>query len=195
MAGELVGIFIKIESCHGFHTIDAVAHLHGVEIHFHDPLLAPNKFYQHREICLKTFPHPTVTWPQKHIFGGLLRYGAGAPLLSSAEGLKSGLVDFLKVETVVLQKACVFARHHRQGHVLADSVDTHPFVLYFWLTAVGHLLHHTNKHQRSVVHWQPLQYHHRRHGGNQKEDNRKRYPAKYASNDIHVFFEKLDVRN
>ena len=29
-------LFIEIESCHGFHAIDAVTHLHGVEIHFHN---------------------------------------------------------------------------------------------------------------------------------------------------------------
>ena len=49
--GEMV-----LRHCLG--SVDAVTHLYGVEIDFHDALLAPHEFDEEGEIGLETFAHP-----------------------------------------------------------------------------------------------------------------------------------------
>ena len=44
-------------------TIDGAAHLYGVEVDLHNALLAPQQFYQSREIDLETFSHPASSRP------------------------------------------------------------------------------------------------------------------------------------
>ena len=48
--GETVGGGVEVELCHRFHTVDAVAHFYGVEVHFHNALFAPDIFYQEGEV-------------------------------------------------------------------------------------------------------------------------------------------------
>lgn len=56
--GERQGIGIEMVLRHGLSAIDAIAHLDGVQIHFHYAFLAPKSLYQECEIRLQPFPKP-----------------------------------------------------------------------------------------------------------------------------------------
>ena len=78
LTGKLRGAGVEMPFGHRIGTIDAVAHLDGVEIDLHDALLRPEEFYQHREINLETFAQPRTARPKEDVLGRLLTDG-GCP--------------------------------------------------------------------------------------------------------------------
>ena len=57
-AGELTGGSAEVLPCHGVDAVDAVAHLDGVEVYFHDAVLAPDEFDEDGEIGFEAFAEP-----------------------------------------------------------------------------------------------------------------------------------------
>src|SRR5574344_7858 len=98
-------------------TVYAVAHLDGVEINLHYPLLAPHHFDEGSEIYLKTLSHPCATRPQKDVLGSLLGYGTCTQFafVLFAHIALGSLLDGIKIKTVMLHETRVLACHHRKG--------------------------------------------------------------------------------
>lgn len=57
-AAELLGRAAEMLLCYGFGPVDAVSHLDGVKVDFHDALLAPAQFDQDSEVGLESFADP-----------------------------------------------------------------------------------------------------------------------------------------
>ena len=62
-------------------TIDAITHLNGVQINFHDALFRPQQFDKGSEIDLEAFTYPATTRPEEYILGCLLGDGRGTEFL------------------------------------------------------------------------------------------------------------------
>ena len=75
LASEVFGILAEVLLSNSLGTIDAIAHLDGVEIDLHDALLGPEEFDEGGEIDLKALAHPAAAWPEEDILGRLLRDG------------------------------------------------------------------------------------------------------------------------
>ena len=60
---KVLGTAMEMTLGYRLGTVDAVAHLNGVEIYLHNPLLGPEYLYEECEIHLKAFTHPTAPWP------------------------------------------------------------------------------------------------------------------------------------
>ena len=65
--GQAVGGGVEIDVCHGVGTIDALAHLDGVEIDLHDAFLAPDFLNQKGEISLQALTQPRPVLPQEDV--------------------------------------------------------------------------------------------------------------------------------
>ena len=57
-AGEIFGRLVKPLSGHCFGSVDAGAHLYGVEVDLQDALFGPKELYQHCKICFEAFTYP-----------------------------------------------------------------------------------------------------------------------------------------
>ena len=167
---ELTGVFVEILVGAGLHTIDAIAHLYGVEIHLHDALFTPYFLYKESEIGLKAFPYPAVPLPQEHVLGSLLRDGASATLFAALEGDEACLQNGFLVEAVMLQEVRVLASDNRCGHVLRDKIHIHPLMLNLWVFAVDILLTVSDIHERSAIHWHPLECYYRKYRRDKEKD-------------------------
>ena len=64
----------------GSYAIDGIAHLDGVEVDFHDALLAPQELDEGCEVDFEAFAGPTAAGPEEPVLGCLLRDGAGTML-------------------------------------------------------------------------------------------------------------------
>jgi len=99
----------------GIDAIGADSGLRDVEIHLHDPALAPDIFDQDGEIGLERLSHIAAPLPQEDVLRGLLtdrRSAADAV----APGLVAviGLFDRLEVEAVVQAEARILGRNRRE---------------------------------------------------------------------------------
>ena len=154
---------------YGLGTIDAIAHLDGVEVDFHDALLAPHQFDECCEIGLKPFAHPSAAWPQEHVLGRLLADGAGTQLAFVVLTVALGsLLDGLEVEAMVGEETLVFAGDDSQWHVGSHLAQRHPVVTQFDFLALRNLLTKTDEHQWREPYGKETEGHNSKNGGAEK---------------------------
>ena len=177
--------------CCGLYAIDAVAHLNGIQIHFHDALLAPDVLDEEGEVGLQTLAHPAVARPQEHILGGLLRDGAGTAFAATAQGFEPGQIDLFEVEAMVLFKQVVLAGNHCLGHVVGDAVEGYPLVVDGGVLAGEQVACAFHDHERRVIHRHPLEHDHGGDARHKEEYQGITYPAQYFLENVHNngFFE------
>ena len=164
---ELLGAAMEMTLCHCFGTIYAIAHLDGVEIHLHNPLLAPHHFDEGGEIYLEALSHPCATGPQKDVLGCLLGYGAGSELalVLIAHVALGSFLDGIEVEAMMLHEPRVLACHHRKGLGGRNLVEGHPTVSHLHLLALDNLFAQANEHQGSEIHGDEPEGNNRKDGG------------------------------
>ena len=134
------------------YAIDSVAHLDGVEVDFHNALLAPDELDECGEISLKSFAYPRPARPEEHVLGCLLSDGAGTQFAFAPLHITLGsLLDGIIVETVVQQKALVLAGHDGHGHVGRNMLQGHPVVVPRDALTTLHLLNAADEHERSGI--------------------------------------------
>ena len=118
------GVEEPLGGCFG--TKDAPAHFCHIEVHFQDAFFSPYHLNKECKICLKPFPHPTAAGEEEHIFGGLLRNGAGsAQLFPFAVGIHS-ISNLHPVEPLVGEEPGVFAGHNRHSQVGGNLLHRPP---------------------------------------------------------------------
>ena len=98
-------------------TIDAIAHLDGVEIDLHDALLRPKQLDKESKISLKALAQPRTAGPKKNVLGSLLADGASSELtfLRMLAVAARSMLNGLEVKAMMLQKTLILTRHHRYG--------------------------------------------------------------------------------
>ena len=117
MGVQLCSTTPEIFLCSGFYSKYSLAGLCNIQIHLHDPLLAPKEFNQDSIIGFKSFTPPTVATEGKAVLGNLLGYSAAAPdLLALLLMFVLHLDKFLDVKAPVLHEAAVLGRHYSTDH-------------------------------------------------------------------------------
>ena len=161
-ARELRRFAVEMLLRHGFHAIDAVAHLDAVEIDFHDALFRPEQLDQYGEIGLEALAHPRTRGPEKHVFRRLLRDGATAQAASALHALHQRVADGLGVETAVDIKLLILRGDDGHGKRGRHLLKRHPTVVQTQTLAATPLLDTADHHQRGDVDRHPSQGDHRK---------------------------------
>lgn len=141
---------------YGFGSIDAVAHLDGIEVDLHDAFLAPDEFDEHGEVGFQPLAHPAWLRPEEHILGRLLTDSAAAAVAFARATFLQSLVYLDEVESVVREEPLVFAGHHSHGQVDAHRIERYPMMLEAQCVAVVHLLGTADYHQGGDIDGTPL---------------------------------------
>jgi len=109
---EVAGMTAEVFERHCLGAIDAVTHLDGVEIHFHDAMFRPESLDEDGEICLESLACPRRLGPQEYVLCRLLADGAGTShstllflflqrLLNGIEIYKGDTVDNLQLKAII----------------------------------------------------------------------------------------------
>ena len=140
---------------HSLGPVYAVPHLNGIQIDFHDPVLAPDEFNQGRKIRLQPLAYPTVIRPQKHILSRLLGDGAATPVTLAGPALLNGCTDGLEIKAMMLQVQLILTGNNGNRHVQGHVVQRNPVVPQPDLLAVRYLLTTADYHQRGYIYRHP----------------------------------------
>lgn len=144
---EVTGMTAEMFERYGFCTIDAVAHLDGVEIDFHDAMFGPEGLDEDGEIGFECFACPRGSWPEEHVLSGLLADGTGSSHPTRFFFLFQGFFDGIDIESVMVEEVLVFAGPYGLWQRGVDAVERHPSVSKFEGTAICKLLSETYHHQ------------------------------------------------
>src|SRR5665213_4586828 len=98
----------------GFCAIDIRGEFNGIRIHLKDAGFGPEKFDEHRVVCLDSFSNEAMPRRKEEIFRDLLRDGT-----RSAHGAvrmpgmgTEGIVDFQRIESMMEEESLVLAGDH-----------------------------------------------------------------------------------
>lgn len=168
-ACEVDGLLVEMMLRTSLHAVDAIAHLYGVEIDFHDALLAPHQFDEKGEVCLKPLAHPTAARPQEDILRRLLRDGAATMDSSAIDVVSCGLLYGVHVEPMMKKKTLILTRHHCHGHVGTNLIHGNPRVVPLQRLALTSLLEKAYHHEGRDIDRQKLVDNNRQDGKGQKK--------------------------
>ena len=144
----------------GFDPVDSFSHFGYVEIHFHNPLLAPYQFDEHGPPCFGGLAQPCAGAQGEDIFRRLLRDGAAsADFLAVLDMLLKHILDFVPVEPIVGVKVAVFSEDCGVGHIGRYFLYWSPFLLGAEFRIASEL-DGAFEHQRCVIHRHILQNQH-----------------------------------
>lgn len=185
--GEPARSAVKVVLGGGFDTVDAGAHLNGVEVDFQNTLLGPHEFNQDGEIGFESFADPAAAGPEEYVLGCLLADGAGATFAFAGPAFIDGFLNLYRVETVVLVKPVVFRCDNCARHPLAHLVERHPLmfpVAFALLLGFGALrIDGADNHQGGNVDGHKAIYRHGEHAAPEKENQQ---PLQYFSKQSHT---------
>ena len=147
--GELSRRLLEVMLSRRLGPIDSRPHLNAVKVNLHNAPLGPQPFDGQGEINLQALAQIIPGWPQKNIFGGLLRDGRSSKLLFLSALIPSiGLLNRVQVKAVMAHEVLVFGGNGSLDQMRGNLFHRYPIPVPTMDLARLRLLQQTQNHER-----------------------------------------------